>query len=76
MTPAPSNLRRPTVVARDGRGVPYRFIVEPERPLPVRVDPGYDDPWQELRSPLFWIAAIVCAIGFIAGLALLIAVAA
>jgi hypothetical protein len=78
MTPAPSNLRRPAVVARDGRGVAYRFVVEPDRPLPERLDPGYDDPrpldWRELLDPWLWIGAVFVVVALVALCGLFIAV--
>lgn len=38
-----------------------------------RRDPGYDDPWNELRSPVFWLGATLCFFGFLALCVLVIA---
>jgi len=36
-------------------------------------DPDYDDPYNELRSPVFWIGATICFFGFLALCVLMIA---
>jgi len=38
-----------------------------------RRDPDYDDPYHELRDPLFWIGATICFFGFLAVCVLMIA---
>jgi hypothetical protein len=51
-----------------------------DRPLPAareydrREMNGDPDPWAEVRSPWLWLAAVVCFLGLVAGLALVIAV--
>ncbi len=79
MTPAPSNLRNPTIVAKDGRGVSHRFHVDQGREYEwMRADPGYDQHRPLSRDDIGSLirmipAAIVVVAGALAFMALLIA---